>query len=104
MHELALCEAVADTVLRHAGGRPVSRGEVRIGHFRQVGPDSMQFSWKLLTGGGAVDGCELAIDHVAAVLVCRLCGQETALGGPILLCGACDSADVELVGGDEFVV
>jgi|SRR6516165_6059504 hydrogenase nickel incorporation protein HypA/HybF len=104
MHELALCEAIADTVVRHAGGEPVSRVEVRIGHFRQVVPDSMQFSWKLLTEGGELDGCELAIDHVPAVLTCRTCGEETKLDVPILLCGACDSADVQLLRGDEFLV
>jgi hydrogenase nickel incorporation protein HypA/HybF len=104
MHELALCEAIAATVVRHAGGQPVSRVEVRIGHFRQVVPDAMQFSWKVLTEGGQLDGCELAIDHVPAVLRCRACGQETALDVPILLCASCDSADVELIRGDEFLV
>jgi hydrogenase nickel incorporation protein HypA/HybF len=104
MHELALCEAIAETVVRYAAGQPVSRVEVRIGHFRQVVPDSMQFSWKLLTEGGELDGCELAIDHVPAVVACRSCGEETTLDLPILLCGSCDSADVELVRGDEFLV
>ena len=59
--------------------------EVRIGHFRQVVPDSMQFSWKILTEGGELDGCELAIEHVPAVVACRHCGQETWLDLPILL-------------------
>src|SRR6476659_9746250 len=99
MHELALCEAIADTVVRHAGGQPVSRVEVRIGHFRQVVPDSMQFSWKVLTEGGELDGCELAIEHVPAVVACRRCGQETQLDLPILLCRSCASDDVELVRG-----
>jgi hydrogenase nickel incorporation protein HypA/HybF len=104
MHELALCEAVADTVVRHADGQPVSRVEVRIGHFRQVVPDAMQFSWKVLTEGGELDGCELAIEHVPAVVACRRCGQETRLELPILMCGSCHSDDVELVRGNEFAV
>ena len=51
MHELALCQAIVDTVERHAGGRRVEQVDVRIGHFRQVVPDSLQFSWELLDGG-----------------------------------------------------
>jgi hydrogenase nickel incorporation protein HypA/HybF len=104
MHELALSQAIADTVTRRADGRRVERVAVRIGHFRQVVPDSLQFSWELLTCGTELAGCELIIDHVPAVIACRACGQLTNLELPILLCGSCESTDVSLVSGEEFVV
>jgi hydrogenase nickel incorporation protein HypA/HybF len=104
MHELALCEAIVDSVTRHAVGQRVERVEVRIGHFRQVVPDSLQFSWELLTAGTDLAGCELAIDHVPAVISCRGCGQQTTLDAPILLCRGCDSSDVTLVSGEEFLI
>ena len=34
MHELALCQAIADTVTQHAEGHAVMGVEVRIDHFR----------------------------------------------------------------------
>ncbi len=104
MHELALCEAIIDTVTRHADGQAVERVEVRIGHFRQVVPDSLMFSWELLTDGTDLAGCELAIDHVPAVIECRSCGQQTSLDAPILMCRSCDSTDVTLVSGEEFQI
>lgn len=104
MHELALCEAIVDSVTRHAVGQRVERVEVRIGHFRQVVPDSLQFSWELLTAGTDLAGCELAIDHVPAVISCQGCGQLTTLVAPILLCRGCDSSDVTLVSGEEFLI
>ena len=104
MHELAVAQAIADTVSCRAAGCRVGRVEVRIGHFRQVVPDSLLFSWSLLTEGTDLAGCELVIDHVPAVISCRGCRAETTLDLPILLCPECDSSDVELVRGQEFAV
>jgi hydrogenase nickel incorporation protein HypA/HybF len=104
MHELALCQAIVDTVSRHAEGRRVERVEVRIGHLRQVVPDSLLFSWELLTDGTELAGCALVVDHVPAVAECCACRGVTTLELPILVCGACGSTDVELVSGQEFLI
>lgn len=104
MHELALAQAIVDTALRHADGRRVDRVDVRIGYFRQVVPDSLTFSWELLTDGTGLAGCELAIEQVPAVVACAACGKRTTLDAPILLCRSCDSSDVELLSGEEFLI
>lgn len=104
MHELALCQAIAHTVTQQANGQAVTRVEVRIGHLRQVAPDSLLFSWELLTDGTDLAGCELVIDHVPAVVNCETCGGQTTLDMPILLCGKCESSDVRLVTGEEFLI
>ncbi len=104
MHELALCRAIVDTVNRYAEGQRVERVEVRIGHFRQVVPDSLRFSWELLTDDTELAGCELSIDHVPAVVRCQACMQDTTLDMPILLCGSCEGTDVTLVSGEEFLI
>jgi len=104
VHELSLCEAIAATVTKHAAGRPVSEVAVRIGHFRQVVPDALLFSWEVLTSGSALEGCQLAIEQVPAVVRCNACGAETTLDLPILMCGACEGADVRLVSGEEFQI
>ena len=104
MHELALCQAICDTVTRHASGQRVERVEVRIGYFRQVVPDALHFSWDLLTDGTDLAGCALVVDHVPAVVECRACGAHTTLTMPILLCGSCDGSDVSLISGEEFLI
>jgi hydrogenase nickel incorporation protein HypA/HybF len=104
MHELALCQAIVDTVTQHAGGQRVDRVAVRIGHFRQVVPASLEFSWELLTDGTDLGGASLDIEHVPAVVECRACGRSTTLDFPILLCGYCESSDVTLVSGEEFLI
>jgi hydrogenase nickel incorporation protein HypA/HybF len=43
VHELSVSAAVVDTAVRHAGGRPVAVVNLRVGHLRQVVPDSLLF-------------------------------------------------------------
>ncbi|MGO8723301.1 MAG: hydrogenase maturation nickel metallochaperone HypA [Acidimicrobiales bacterium] len=104
MHELSLCRAIADTVTRYADGQRVQRVDVRIGYFRQVVPDSLMFSWELLTDGTALADCELVVEQVPAVIECRSCRQQTVIDWPVLLCSRCASRDVELLSGDEFLI
>lgn len=104
MHELSLCNAIADTVTTYATGRPVRCVRVRIGAYRQVVPDTLAFYWEMQVAGSALAQCELDVETVPAVVSCRTCGADTTLDFPILLCGVCDGADVELVTGEEFQI
>lgn len=104
MHELSVCEAIADTVLRHADGRGVSVVRLRIGHLRQIVPESLEFHWELRTTGTDLDGCHLEVDYIPVEIECRRCGTTTTLTYPILLCDACDSADVSVTRGEKFLV
>ena len=104
MHELSLCQAIAQAVVQHAEGRPVTRVIVRIGHFRQVVPDALAFSWEVLNVGTELADCELEIEHVAATAECAACGATTTLDHPVLVCGSCGGSDVTLLTGEEFLV
>jgi hydrogenase nickel incorporation protein HypA/HybF len=104
MHELSLCQAIADTAQQRAAGRPVRQVNVRIGHLRQVVPDSLTFAWDLLIEGTDLAGSTLEVDHVPAVVVCGGCGESTTLEWPVLACGQCASHDVQLISGDELLL
>ncbi len=104
MHELALCRSVVATAAAHADGRPVARVHLQVGHLRQVVPEALDLAWRALTEGGALDGAELVVEAVPAVVRCRGCGAATTLEWPVLACGSCDSRDVELVSGEELLV
>jgi hydrogenase nickel incorporation protein HypA/HybF len=104
MHELSLCEAIAATVVKHAGDRTAAGVVVRIGHLRQVVPDALAFCWTMLTEGTALGGCTLEIEQVPAVILCAGCREETTLDVPLMICPACESDDVTLLSGEEFQV
>lgn len=102
MHELSLCQAILEHVEARSNGRPVRQVDVRIGHLRQVVPDSLQFSWQMLTEGTDLDGVELVVEHVPAVVRCCSCGADTTLDLPVLACATCEGLDVELLSGEEL--
>jgi hydrogenase nickel incorporation protein HypA/HybF len=104
VHELSLCQAILGKVQQHSDGRPVTQVNVRIGHLRQVVPDALKFSWEMLTTSTELHGTELVIEQVPALVECTACGAETVLDLPILMCGTCESFDVRLLSGEEFLV
>jgi len=104
MHELSLCEAIAATVVKHAGDRTAAGVVVRIGHLRQVVPDALAFCWTMLTEGTSLEGCALEIEQVPVVVHCGGCGEESSLDLPLMICPACEGDDVTLLSGEEFQV
>jgi hydrogenase nickel incorporation protein HypA/HybF len=104
MHELSIAQAILDVAARHADGRRVVKVEVRVGHLRQVVPDSLDFAFALLTPGTAFDGCELEIAQVPAVGCCRDCGVETLTEEFPLRCAGCGGLDLKIIAGEELLV
>jgi len=104
MHELSIAQAIVDVARSHAAGRRVAKVEVRVGHLRQVVPDSLHFAFGLVTQGTALDGAELAITHVPAAGRCRACGAESVMEDFPLCCARCGGLDVEVLAGEELLV
>jgi hydrogenase nickel incorporation protein HypA/HybF len=104
MHELSIAESVVRIACEHAGGRRVTRVELKVGHLRQVVPDALAFGFELVAKGTAADGAELVIDDVPAAGRCRDCGRESELPGFPLRCGFCGGLDLELLRGEELLV
>lgn len=103
MHELSICTSIARIVDQHADGRSVACVHLRVGHLRQVVPDTLRYSWEVVVDGTALAGSVLDIDHVPAVIECRACSERTELALPVFRC-ACGSTDVAVVSGDELLV
>ena len=61
MHELSIAQAIVEVATRHASGRRVVKVEVRVGHLRQVVPDSLDFAFSLIAQGSALDGAGTTI-------------------------------------------
>ncbi len=105
MHELSLCQAIADVVRPYADGRHVDIVRVRIGALRQVVPDSLSFCWTLVRDYEEMPDAQLQLEFVNAEVRCRSCGQQSTITSRwSLLCPHCEGADVEVLRGDEFLV
>ncbi len=105
MHELSICGSIANIVTRHAAQRPVEAIHVRIGQLRQVVPDTLEYCWSLAAADTELGGSVLEVEIVPARVACRDCGQTTDIGDfPVVVCSACDSVNVSVVSGEEFLI
>lgn len=105
MHELSLCHAIARLARSAAGDRNVEIVRVQIGALRQVVPDSLSFSWMLVRDHEGMCDAELELDLVAAEVLCRMCHRRSEIASRwSLCCPTCESADVEILRGNEFQV
>jgi hydrogenase nickel incorporation protein HypA/HybF len=104
MHEMAIADAVLDMALEQAGDRRVARVGMRVGHLRQVVPDSLRFSFELIARDTRADGAELEIDAVPVAVWCGPCGAESRPKAFPLACGQCGTMDVAVTGGDELLI
>ena len=104
MHELSLCRSIVAISVRRAEGKPVARVHVRVGHLRQVVPDTLVRCFELLAPASGLEGAVLEITEVAAEVRCRGCGATTVLERFELRCGACGGSDLEVTAGEELFV
>jgi hydrogenase nickel incorporation protein HypA/HybF len=105
MHELSICRSIADIVARHAGEGRVSTIHMRVGQLRQIVPDTLSYCWSLVSAGTPLDGSTLAVDSVPGRLSCQACGAASDIGRhPVFACQACQSTDVRVVAGEEFLI
>jgi hydrogenase nickel incorporation protein HypA/HybF len=105
MHELSLCQAIAGVVKTHAGDRHVDVVRVRIGALRQVVPESLSFCWTLVRDAEDMPDAELELECVGAEVKCRSCGRHSEITSAwSIWCPRCDSPDVEVLHGNEFLV
>jgi hydrogenase nickel incorporation protein HypA/HybF len=75
---------------------------VRIGHLRQVVPDSLAFYFDLVTRDTVCEGARLEQVLVPALLRCGDCGREWNPGDALFRC-TCGGVG-EVVAGDELEV
>ena len=105
MHELSIADAIVRIACAHAGERRIETVEVKVGHLRQVVPDSLAFAFTLVAEGTVAEGAELVLEVVPAAGVCRaLRGGERTAGLPARVRGAAGAWIVELVRGEELLV
>ena len=116
MHELSLARAIQEIVLSHAGGRPVRSVQMRVGHLRQVVPESLRFYVRVVCEDTVAAGAEFEMEFVPALLRCKRCGsewdpaprpahlEEDLLLLPRFRCPDCGEGGADVIQGEEFEV
>jgi len=103
VHELSLASAIIDTATRHAAGRRVMVVALRVGHLRQVVPESLDFYFEHVARGTLCEGARLEQEVVAARLRCEKCGHDWPIEVAEFRCPSCQ-ASATVAAGDELEV
>jgi hydrogenase nickel incorporation protein HypA/HybF len=105
MHELSIAQALIEQVeavqSAHDGRAVVSVG-VRIGTWRLVVHESLDFYFQTLTKGTPLEGSRLEVETVPARGRCARCGEEFPVEAPLIVCSVCGGVGGELVQGQEL--
>jgi hydrogenase nickel incorporation protein HypA/HybF len=106
MHELAITQSLLNLTLKHAetaGAKQVNQLNIVIGQMSSVVDESVQFYWDFVAKGTIAEGAKLNFERVPATLHCANCNSQFTLNGSEnFLCPNCQSAQVKVVGGDDF--
>lgn len=102
MHELSLTQAVVEAVAEKLGDTPIARVTLEIGRLSGVVVESVRFCFPVVAQGTTLENAELVVVEPAGAAQCRDCGQAFELDDPILLCPACESANVAIDSGDQL--
>jgi hydrogenase nickel incorporation protein HypA/HybF len=111
MHELSLCRSIYTIAARAAAGRAVVRITLDVGALRQVVVPTLEYCWTLVRQETALEGAELAVNQIPALVRCQSCAREwtpvnqPAGGTPTgFVCPACGPGPVSVLSGEEFLV
>jgi hydrogenase nickel incorporation protein HypA/HybF len=102
MHELSLTQAVVDAIAERMGDARVTSVRLEIGRLSGVVVDSIRFCFDLVAEGTTLHGARLEVDEPSGQARCRACDLEFTVDDPIVLCPACDSANVAVLSGCEL--
>jgi hydrogenase nickel incorporation protein HypA/HybF len=102
MHELGMCEGIAEAVVRRAAGRRVSSARVRIGG-HAVDPEVIDQGFRLAATGTVAEDAALDLVLEPMSLRCNSCGNTQSIDDHLAMvaCPQCAGVDIEVEGSDD---
>ena len=107
MHELSVCAALRDEVLRIAAARrarAVKSVHLRIGPLSGIDPDALAQAYPFACAGTACADAALVIDAVPVQVRCSACGASSGVQPQRLACASCGNPQTTIISGDEMLL
>jgi hydrogenase nickel incorporation protein HypA/HybF len=106
MHELSIALNLVDTAdraARDAGATRVTVVRLRLGALSGVVADALHFSFDVVAAGTLLEGAELHIEELPAVVHCPQCDADVELPGvQQFRCPVCATPTGDVVQGHEL--
>lgn len=107
MHELAICQALMDEVLKVAAAqRAVGVADiyVAVGPLSGVEGPLMQNAFPIAAAGTLADRARLHVESAPIRVRCQQCGEESDVPVNRLVCDHCGDWRTSLISGDELML
>lgn len=107
MHEMALIENVLRIVNgegKKANAEKILSITIRMGEYSDVVPRILREYFAIASKGSIAEGAKIILNRVPAVMKCRECGWKGSVQHGNVVCGECQSTNLQLISGREFIV
>ena len=107
MHELVLSESLVKQLLKITEADSISEitsVTLLVGEFSGVDIDALEFALPFAVKDTMLEGTDFIFEEVKVKVKCADCGKETSPEVPIILCGNCQSDNIEILAGREFII
>jgi hydrogenase nickel incorporation protein HypA/HybF len=107
VHELAVCQGLIDQIEHVARAQHASTVHavvVAVGALSGVEAELLQAAFVIARAGTVAAQAQLRVDSLPARVACEACGQCTEVPVNRLLCPACGTWRVRVVGGEELTL
>lgn len=104
MHELGLCTSIVDAIERRAGERPVTHVRVRVGKLHHVHPEAFEQSFMIAAMGTVAQDAAAELILLPVRAGCSSCDASWDCDEVPVVCPACGSMEIELLGGEELML
>ncbi len=107
MHELAIVEALLETIVpraKESGAKKILEVNFRIGEMSGIVPSCIHEYFAIASKGTIAENAVINMETVPAAIRCNTCGYQGAPDKENYSCPACQSLDFRLTGGREYYV
>lgn len=107
MHEMSIAQNLVEIVQEHVPEEElvnVRAIKLRVGELSGVVPDSLEFSFTVITAETPLREARLEIEHIPFAIHCNACGRDSSPTLGIVLCPSCGSGSTVVVSGTELQV
>ncbi|MBR3245002.1 MAG: hydrogenase maturation nickel metallochaperone HypA [Parasporobacterium sp.] len=107
MHELAIVEALLETILpkaQESGAKKILEVNFHIGEMSGIVPSCIHEYFALAGKGTIAEGAKLNLKTVPAQIRCNSCGYSGVPDKKNYCCPECQSLDFRLTSGREYYI
>lgn len=107
MHEFSIASNLMDIVKQAVDGQSVSRVtslHIVMGEMSTVVPDCLTFAFEIISKGSVAEGARIDFEKTPLIGKCGDCGSEFHVENYVFLCPECESRNIEILSGREFML